>query len=47
MFDLDQLEMQSEMQELKELGLDPEEIRGYICFFWVDSEESEVGNVIN
>jgi hypothetical protein len=47
MFDLNQLEMQAEMQELKELGLDPEEIQGYICFFWIEFEESEVADVVN
>lgn len=47
MFDLEQLEIQSEMKELKELGLNPEEIHGYICFFWANDEESEVGDVVN
>jgi hypothetical protein len=47
MFDFGQLEIQSEIQELKELGLDSEEIDGYICFFWDFPIESEEGHGIN
>ena len=41
MFDFSQFEIQSEIEELRELGLDSEEIRGYICFFWSSPAESE------
>lgn len=41
MFDFSQFEIQSEIEELKELGLDLEEIYGYICFFWSSPVESE------
>ena len=47
MFDLSQLEMQCEVQELRDLGLETEEIDGYICFFWINFEESEVGDGVN
>lgn len=46
MFDFSQFEIQSEIHELRELGLDSEEIDGYICFFWdfpIESEE-DYGN---
>ena len=43
MFDFSQFEIQSEIRELRELGLDSEEIDGYICFLWDFPIESEEG----